>query len=79
MKPSRPSKARSPAIQTTPKPRYFLGLADEQDGNPDAAAAKWRALLEDAPQDAPWADFVRAALARVTGAPVAANWPNGRR
>lgn len=51
------------------KARYFLGLADEQDGNRDAAAAKWRALLADAPADAPWAAFVRAALARVTGQP----------
>ena len=54
------------------KARYFLGLADEQDGNRDAAAAKWRAMLEEAPADAPWANFVRAALARVTGAPAAA-------
>ena len=52
------------------KARYFLGLADEQDGNRDAAAAKWRAMLDGAPPDAPWANFVRTALARVTGAPV---------
>lgn len=49
------------------KARYFLGLADEQDGNREAAAAKWRALLDSAPPDAPWAGFVRAALARVIG------------
>jgi cytochrome c-type biogenesis protein CcmH len=49
-----------------PKASYFLGLADEQAGKRDAAAAKWRALLDSAPQDAPWADFVRTALARVT-------------
>jgi cytochrome c-type biogenesis protein CcmH len=53
------------------KARYFLGLADEQDGNRDAAAAKWRALLDEAPPDASWANFVRAALARVSGQPVA--------
>lgn len=58
-----------------PKARYFLGLADEQDGNKDAAAAKWRALLQDAPAGAPWAGFVREALARVTGQPVAAAGP----
>jgi cytochrome c-type biogenesis protein CcmH len=52
------------------KARYFLGLADEQDGNRDGAAAKWRAMLDGAPPDAPWANFVRTALARVTGAPV---------
>jgi len=53
------------------KSRYFLGLADEQDGNREAAAAKWHALLDEAPPNAPWANFVRAALARATGAPVA--------
>jgi cytochrome c-type biogenesis protein CcmH len=67
------------AVATDPqdvKARYFLGLADEQDGNRDAAAAKWHALLDGAPPDAPWADFVRAALARVSGEPVAANGPS---
>jgi cytochrome c-type biogenesis protein CcmH len=53
------------------KAGYYLGLADEQDGNSAAAAAKWRALLAQAPPDAPWAGFVREALARVTGAPAA--------
>ncbi len=59
------------------KARYFLGLADEQDGNREAAAEKWRALLKDAPPNAPWAAFVRQALARVTGqpAPAAENGP----
>jgi len=54
------------------KSRYFLGLADEQDGNREAAAEKWRALLKDAPPNAPWAAFVRQALARVTGQPAPA-------
>jgi cytochrome c-type biogenesis protein CcmH len=58
------------------KARYFLGLADEQDGNRDAAAVKWRALLDDATPGAPWVAFVRAALARVTGEPVADNGPS---
>ena len=52
------------------KARYFLGLADEQDGNRTAAAARWRAMLEEAPAGAPWVGFVRAALGRVTGEPV---------
>jgi cytochrome c-type biogenesis protein CcmH len=59
-----------------PKARYFLGVADEQDGNHEAAAAKWRALLQDSPADAPWIGFVREALARVTGEPVAAARPS---
>jgi cytochrome c-type biogenesis protein CcmH len=32
-------------------------------------------MLEEAPADAPWANFVRAALARVTGAPAEASGP----
>lgn len=55
--------------------RYFLGLADEQDGNREAAAAKWRALLKDAPPNAPWIGFVGSALARLTGEPVASGDP----
>jgi cytochrome c-type biogenesis protein CcmH len=58
------------------KARYFLGLAAEQDGNSDQAASTWRALLAEAPADAPWAAFVREALARVSGAPVAEPGPS---
>jgi cytochrome c-type biogenesis protein CcmH len=50
------------------KARYFLGIAAEQDGEPNGAAAIWRGMLAEAPPDAPWADFVRQALARVEGA-----------
>jgi cytochrome c-type biogenesis protein CcmH len=58
------------------KARYFLGLAAEQDGNSEQAASTWRALLADAPADAPWAAFVRESLARVSGAPVAEAGPS---
>jgi len=58
------------------KARYFLGVADEQDGNREAAAAKWRDMLKDAPADAPWIGLVRAALARVTGEPAPGAGPN---
>ena len=57
------------------KARYFLGLAAEQDGKSAAAAAIWRALLADAPSGAPWIGFVRDALARVSGGPVAVAGP----
>jgi cytochrome c-type biogenesis protein CcmH len=60
------------------KARYFLGLADEQDGNRQGAAAKWRAMLQDAPPNAPWAGFVRQALARLSGEPVAAAGPTAQ-
>jgi cytochrome c-type biogenesis protein CcmH len=71
-------KAFEAAVASDPqevKARYFLGLADEQDGNREAAAAKWRALLNDAPGYAPWANFVRTALARVTGEVAGGNGP----
>jgi cytochrome c-type biogenesis protein CcmH len=48
--------------------RYFLGLAAEQDGDGARAAETWRKLIEGAPPDAPWIEFVRGALARVEGA-----------
>jgi cytochrome c-type biogenesis protein CcmH len=49
------------------KARFFLGLAAEQDGRVNEAVATWRALVESAPPDAPWADFIRAELKRVAG------------
>jgi cytochrome c-type biogenesis protein CcmH len=49
------------------KPRYFLGLAAEQDGHAAEAASIWREMLAKAPPDAPWRPLVQAALARVGG------------
>ncbi len=57
------------------KARYFLGLAAEQDGDKDKAAAIWRSLLAEAPPGAPWVKFVREALARASGAPAKAAAP----
>jgi cytochrome c-type biogenesis protein CcmH len=54
-----------------PKAGYFLGLAAEQDGRHAEAAAIWRAMLASAPPDAPWAEFVRSALAHVEATPPA--------
>lgn len=59
--------------------RYFLGLAAEQDGDRARAAATWHALIESAPADAPWTDFVRGALARVEGAGASAGASGGAR
>ena len=47
------------------KARYFMALAAEQDGKPEQAATLWRALLADAPADAPWRETVQRSLARV--------------
>jgi cytochrome c-type biogenesis protein CcmH len=49
--------------------RFFLGLAAEQDGRTNDAVAIWRALLEGAPPDSRLAEFIRAELTRVGGAP----------
>jgi len=46
--------------------RFFLGLAAEQDGRVNDAVAIWRALIDSAPPDARWAEFVRSELIRVT-------------
>jgi cytochrome c-type biogenesis protein CcmH len=55
-----------------PTARFYQGLAAEQDGSRDDAKRIWRTLLADAPADAPWAAFVRTALARLDGAAPAA-------
>jgi cytochrome c-type biogenesis protein CcmH len=55
--------------------RYFIGLAAEQDGDRNRAAAIWQALLAGAPLDAPWTEFVRHALGRVDAS--ADRRPNG--
>jgi cytochrome c-type biogenesis protein CcmH len=62
--------ARAVALDdTTVSARFYLGLAAEQDGKRDQAAAIWRKLIAEAPAGAPWVDTVRGALARVeTGA-----------
>ncbi|MFG1423934.1 c-type cytochrome biogenesis protein CcmI [Roseixanthobacter liquoris] len=54
---------------TSPRARYFLGLAAEQDGRKDEAAAIWTKLVQDSPPNAPWLGLVRTALGRI-GAPV---------
>lgn len=54
-----------------PKALYFTGLAAEQDGQPQQAAAIWTRLAAESPSDAPWLGLIRQALARV-GAPMPA-------
>lgn len=47
------------------KARYLIGIAAEQDGRRDDAAAIWRKMLSEAPADAPWRPLVQSALVRV--------------
>ena len=46
-------------------PRFFLGLAAEQEGDVAAAANLWRTLLAETPADTPWRGVLSEALARV--------------
>ena len=50
------------------KARFFIGMAQEQDGRKDEAAKTWQALIVEAPKDAPWVPSVQQALAAL-GAP----------
>jgi len=56
------ARAANPAA---PAARFYLALAKEQEGDRQAAAAGWRAMLAEAPADAPWRGVVQEALARV--------------
>jgi len=49
------------------KARFFIGLAAEQDGRRQEAAALWRDLIAKAPAGASWVEVVQSALARVEG------------
>lgn len=50
------------------KSRFFIGLAAQQDGQRDKAGSIWRAILDNAPVDAPWVPTVREALAGLDAA-----------
>jgi cytochrome c-type biogenesis protein CcmH len=45
-----------------PRARFFMAIAQEQDGQVPAAIASFKALLADAPAGAPWTATVRARL-----------------
>lgn len=45
--------------------RFWIAMADEQEGKLDAAAEGYRSILKDAPQDAPWKGVVEARLNRI--------------
>jgi cytochrome c-type biogenesis protein CcmH len=49
------------------EPRFWLALAKEQDGQLEAAAAEYDALLASAPSDAPWREMVEARLQEIKG------------
>jgi cytochrome c-type biogenesis protein CcmH len=49
------------------KPRFFLGLVAEQDGDISRTKAIWSALVADAPEAAPWKQGLRARIAALPG------------
>ncbi|MGA2794175.1 MAG: c-type cytochrome biogenesis protein CcmI [Roseiarcus sp.] len=53
----------------SPKARYYLGLAAEQEGDRAKAIALYEKLAQDAPGDAPWLGALRERLAALKGAP----------
>ena len=62
---------------TDPRAQFFLGMADEQDGDKAAAIQRWTKMLDTAPPDAPFAAAVRERIAAVSGQPpAAASGPN---
>ena len=51
-----------------PRTHYYLGLHDAQSGDSRAAIARWRALEEKSPPDAPYLPLLRAEILRVAKA-----------
>ena len=51
-----------------PRARFYLGLADAQDGKYDEALGKLEALRKDSPSDAPWIAVTDVQLARIRAA-----------
>jgi cytochrome c-type biogenesis protein CcmH len=58
------------------EPRFWLALAQEQDGNKAVAAAEYRALLQAAPADISWRGMVEQRLAVVTKNAASAKGPS---
>ncbi|ABS62561.1 Tetratricopeptide domain protein [Parvibaculum lavamentivorans DS-1] len=52
-----------------PRAQYFLGVAELDAGERDAALARWKALLARAPDDAAWAAGLRIRIAEIEGKP----------
>ncbi len=58
------------AVTIDPKadrPRFYLALALTQEGKSDEAVSAWRALLDGAPENAPWVRVARTELAKLEG------------
>jgi cytochrome c-type biogenesis protein CcmH len=60
-----------------PEPRFWLAIADEQEGKLDAAAAAYKALLDSGPADAPWRAMVEERLTELQAQRGGAAKPSG--
>ncbi|PKP77151.1 MAG: c-type cytochrome biogenesis protein CcmI [Alphaproteobacteria bacterium HGW-Alphaproteobacteria-3] len=56
-----------------PRAQYFLGAAELEAGNRDAALERWKGLLASAPDNASWAAALRARIAAVERGPAISN------
>ncbi|MGC2223630.1 MAG: c-type cytochrome biogenesis protein CcmI, partial [Methylocella sp.] len=56
---------------SAPEPRFFLGLAAEQEGDKARAREIWGKLAAEAPRDTPWAQALRERLAALGAGPEA--------
>lgn len=68
-------KALQSIVAADPKlkePRVWLALAKEQDGKLADAAADYRALIADAPENAPWRIALQERLSRIDGSATSA-------
>lgn len=52
-----------------PRPQFYLALGLQQDGQTADALAAWRAMLAEAPADAPWLSVVREQIAALEAGP----------
>jgi cytochrome c-type biogenesis protein CcmH len=53
----------SEAEPDNPQPNYYLALAEFQQGNPEAALARWKDMVANARPDARWLDVVKKHMA----------------
>ena len=53
---------------TSPRARYYSGLALAQNGRPDIAYRMWENLLAEGPEDAPWIPLIRSQITLVARA-----------
>jgi cytochrome c-type biogenesis protein CcmH len=50
-----------------PRPLFYMGLADAQAGDYNAALERWRVLLEASPADAPWRAQIEPSIRQAAG------------